>query len=208
MLTIESKQRICHMILLKDIKKWYKDLESNNTKMTTEYNKYHNSRLYKITTRKYPQLVYIGSTFFTVENRLYQHEADYKSYLKGFHNYVASFDIIKHGDYEITELCELFCNNNEELRQHEQDIINCFGHNKIIVNKHRAYRSPEQRQEYIKQYRQDNAEKIKEMDKRYRLKNAEKLKEKYNCECGGKYTSKHRARHFKSPKHQKYINNQ
>ena len=36
--------------------------------------------------------------------------------------------------------------------------------------------------------------------------NKDKLKEKFNCECGGRYTRHHKARHIKSRKHQDYIN--
>ena len=49
----------------------------------------------------------------------------------------------------------------------------------------------------------------KEWWKKYNEKNFEKLKlhkgKKYSCECGGKYTWSHQARHFRTEKHQKFI---
>jgi hypothetical protein len=36
--------------------------------------------------------------------------------------------------------------------------------------------------------------------------NKDYLNKKYDCECGGKYTTIHKSRHIKSKKHQDYIN--
>ena len=59
---------------------------------------------------------------------------------------------------------------------------------------------------------QKNKEKINEYCKNYKEKNREALeciaKQKHNCECGGKYTHQHRARHCDSKKHKKFIENQ
>ena len=74
--------------------------------------------------------------------------------------------------------------------------------------------------EKIKQYKQLNKEKIKEtakeyyelnkekkleLQKKWREKNKEKIKEKYECECGGKYTHVHKAQHLKTKKHKTFI---
>ena len=37
------------------------------------------------------------------------------------------------------------------------------------------------------------------------LKNREYYTEKHDCDCGGKYTTKRKAVHFKTQKHQEYI---
>ncbi len=47
----------------------------------------------------------------------------------------------------------------------------------------------------------------KSYDKKYKLKKAEKNKQKFDCECGGKYTFEHKSRHLKSLKHLKYCKN-
>ena len=66
--------------------------------------------------------------------------------------------------------------------------------------------------EYHKKYQEKNKEPIAKKKKIYWEKNkevfAEKRKKKFNCECGGKYSINHKARHFKSIKHQKYLEQQ
>jgi hypothetical protein len=52
-----------------------------------------------------------------------------------------------------------------------------------------------------KEYRENNKDKKKE----YREENKDKLNQKYECDCGGKYTHNHKSRHLKSQKHTKYI---
>ena len=46
-----------------------------------------------------------------------------------------------------------------------------------------------------RQYYLDNRDKI-----------LEKKRKKFNCECGGRYTYNHKAKHLNSKKHQNYIN--
>jgi hypothetical protein len=72
-----------------------------------------------------------------------------------------------------------------------------------------------------KQYRIDNADKIKQNNKQYRIDNADKIKQyrvdnanrlkalkkvKFVCECGGKYTNSGKAHHLKTKKHTNYSN--
>ena len=67
---------------------------------------------------------------------------------------------------------------------------------------------------YQKTYYEANKDEINEKRKEYGLeyyyKNKDKInkvsKEKYNCDCGGKYTRHNSKRHFKSKRHQAYIN--
>ncbi len=64
---------------------------------------------------------------------------------------------------------------------------------------------------YKKEYRIKNKEKIAEYKKEYKLKNKEKISkyqsEKFQCECGGKYTKSNKSIHEKSKKHLAFINN-
>ena len=55
--------------------------------------------------------------------------------------------------------------------------------------------------EYKKKYYQSNKGDILDKRKLYYDKNKEKLNENINCECGGKYQFRSKARHFKSKKH-------
>ena len=62
----------------------------------------------------------------------------------------------------------------------------------------------------VAEYRKNNLISIREKDvirgKIYRENNKEKRNAKYTCECGGRYTHANKSIHFKSKKHQDYIN--
>tara|TARA_R110001606_G_scaffold358699_1_gene510395 strand:+ start:137 stop:712 length:576 start_codon:yes stop_codon:yes gene_type:complete len=59
--------------------------------------------------------------------------------------------------------------------------------------------------EYNAEYRQEN----REYFENYRQENREELyrkqQEKFDCDCGGKYTRNHKNEHFKSKKHIRYL---
>ncbi len=52
----------------------------------------------------------------------------------------------------------------------------------------------------------NNLEKIYIPQQEYKADNEEKLKETFICACGSLYTFNHKARHFKTKKHQKFMN--
>ena len=60
-----------------------------------------------------------------------------------------------------------------------------------------------------KEYYKENKEKLNELNRIYRENNKNKLSikasEKFKCECGGKFTHVHKARHMRSQKHQNYL---
>ena len=66
------------------------------------------------------------------------------------------------------------------------------------------------KKEYDKQYKQNNKELINQKNKQYRENNRElinqKQNEKFDCICGGKYTMSNKIQHFKTRKHQNFIN--
>ena len=76
-----------------------------------------------------------------------------------------------------------------DLKMQEQERIDIEVN--PILNDKRAYNDLEYRRQYLKQYGIDNRETINK---------------KYNCSCGGRYTTKYKAKHYKSLKHQAYIN--
>ena len=85
-------------------------------------NKYQEAKIYKIVDQN-SNKIYIGSTCFSIEKRLYQHEANYKRYLVGGYNYVTVFDIMRGNNYRI-ELIEAYrCNDKKELSRREGEII-------------------------------------------------------------------------------------
>jgi predicted GIY-YIG superfamily endonuclease len=48
-------------------------------------------------------------------------------------------------------------------------------------------------------------EEMKGYDKEYYEENKERFNEKINCECGGRYTTKHKTRHLKSKIHTEWV---
>jgi len=158
--------------------------------------------------------VYIGSTIQPLSKRLGGHRSKYKCYLAGkTHNYT-SFKLIALGDYYI-ELLEHFpCNSKEELLAREGHFIRTTKHciNRCIAGRtKKEYRhdNKEQINEREKQYYQNNKERIAKRKKQYRQNNKDKIdkhkNQKYSCICGGKYTHRNKSQHFKTNKHNKFI---
>jgi len=76
-----------------------------------------------------------------------------------------------------------------------------------ILLRNKLYREKNKDQEKLRNkiFYQKNKEQEKLKKKIYYQKNKEKLRTKYNCPCGGTYSHKHKQRHFRTKKHQKYI---
>ena len=89
----------------------------------------------------------------------------------------------------------------EKCKQYREE------HKENILEKCKQYR--EEHKTEIKQYRDEHKEHISEYHKQYRTDNQEKIKEhknqKYTCDCGSRYTTQNKARHFKSHKHLEFI---
>jgi hypothetical protein len=136
-------------------------------------------------------LVYIGSTLNPLYKRKGQHKSNYKIWLKGEHNYVSSYEIIKYDDAYIELVEDYPCNTRAELERREGQIIreteNCCNRfiagrtyaeycqdNKEKINKKSAKWYQANKEQVAKQhakYRQANKEKISE----YRQVNKEKI---------------------------------
>lgn len=173
--------------------------------------------VYKLTCNKTKQ-DYYGSTELTVERRLGIHESHYKSYLEGNYNYYcSSFEIIKNNDYKIELLEE--CDDEPHMCDREDYYIISFpcvnirrGRVPGRTNKEWRETFKEEIKEYEKQRYEANKEKILENRKEYREtfkeEISEKRKEKYSCECGSIDIRKDdKARHERSIKHKKYLEN-
>ena len=80
----------------------------------------------------------------------------------------------------------------------------------IRLGQMKEYR--EQHSDYFKQrdreYHEHNKTRRNIYHKEYYYQNRDKANEKYDCECDGRYTHQHKASHFKSKKHQTFINQQ
>jgi len=99
---------------------------------------------------------------------------------------------------------EWYQDNKEQILQQKKEY---YANNKEqIAQKEKEYR--ENNKEKLKQYYANNKEKIAQQTKEYRENNKAKLNQKFQCECGGKYTHKNKPSHMKTNKHKKYLENQ
>jgi len=149
--------------------------------------RYKKGKIYKLICSETLDL-YIGSTIMSLYDRLRKHRCK--------NNECESRYFVD----PIIELIEDYpCNNRLELRKREQYFID----NNDCINKNKSYTTTtkEEEIEYRKKYYLEN----KERNKKYYLENKEKLNEKFNCDCGGKYTKTHEAKHKKTKKHKKYL---
>ena len=100
--------------------------------------KYQNSKIYKITDNL-SDMVYIGSTYKTLQQRLKTHEINLKNYTNGKYNFVTVFKILENNNYKIDLVENYPCNNKQELNIREGQIIKEYKNNKLnIVNKYIA----------------------------------------------------------------------
>ena len=159
--------------------------------------KYKNGKIYKLVSTGTP-IVYHGSTITSLEKRLSIH--------KSGRNTCASRELFDAGDVSIVLVEEYPCNNKYELESREriyiEFMLNNFTH-RVICNKTIPTRT-------MKEYEDANREHINEYRMKYRQDNRESLnekkREKFECDCGGRYTRCRKSEHFKTKKHLAYIN--
>ena len=173
---------------------------------------YANGKIYVIRNHV-NDFVYVGSTCQSLSKRFSWHKSHMKN--KKFQLYEAMMENGIENFY--IELIELFpCSCRDELHKREGQYIRKFdsfknGYNGCIAGrsgKEWENDNKEKIKERMKNYRDDNKEQIKKYNEEYRKVNKEKINEKFDCDCGGKYTKSHKARHLKTQKHIKYIDEQ
>jgi hypothetical protein len=161
---------------------------------------YNLGKIYKIKCNVTGQ-IYIGSTCEkTLARRLAGHVKHYKGYLNGKYHNVSSFKVLENGDYFIVLLESVNCENNDELKARERHYIE----NNVCVNKVIPGRT-------VKEYYEDNKEKIFKNMNEYYQANKEKIsgkkKNKVTCECGAIICKDWKSKHLKTAKHIHYIKN-
>tara|TARA_R110000744_G_scaffold30823_2_gene72805 strand:- start:4756 stop:5259 length:504 start_codon:yes stop_codon:yes gene_type:complete len=162
-------------------------------------NKYENGKIYKIINNEMAGLVYYGSTIQPLTRRMIEH----KSRSKKFN--CSSKSLFEYGTPEIILIENFPCNSKKELELEEGK----YHLDNDCINRYVAGRTEEGYRINIKEkkkiYRENNREKLNERNKIYYKNNKEKLNKKNDCECGGKYTTSHKANHNKSSKHLEFI---
>ena len=157
--------------------------------------------------------IYIGSTC-NFRSRKAEHKYDCNNQNRNHYNYNVYQFIREHGgwnNFSMVMIHEASVENKLQKEKLERQFIEQM---KPTLNssiptrtmKEWAESNKEKIAEQKKLYREANKEKILEQKKEYRDANKEKIKEKFNCECGGKFTLGSKARHMKTKKHQDYIN--
>jgi uncharacterized protein YbcC (UPF0753/DUF2309 family) len=125
---------------------------------------YSKTIIYKLINYDYPELVYVGSTTnFT--KRKQQHKSNCLNSNEKNHNLKVYVSIRKYGGWEnwnMIKICEYPCINKREAEQEEDKYMMEL---KANINSHRAFITDEEKNNYIKQYREDNKDIIKEKKK-------------------------------------------
>ena len=107
---------------------------------------------------------------------------------------------------------ENYYNKIDEIKETQKNYYQ--NHKDEYYERNQTYReeNPEKVKQYQKEYVENNQKQIQSYQENYREINKDKLKEwkntKVECECGGRYTLSHKAEHFKSQRHQNFLNNQ
>ena len=188
----------------------------------TNINKYQDGKIYAVR-NDITDDIYIDSTTIALSKRKVKHRCHAKKTPDVSFLYTCMNE--RGIEHFYIELVENFpCNSVEELRKREGEITREIG----TLNKRIEQRDMK---EYCRQYYQDSIERYRGNKKKWKENNREKVNEdarkqywkdpkgayekhkpwksiKHECECGGHYINGNKASHFKSQKHQAYINQQ
>ena len=123
--------------------------------------------------------VYIGSTTKSLKKRMDYHNYNFKYYLNGKQGWTTSFRILSLQNFEIISLARIPNVSNRILHSMEHAFI-------------RMYPSA------VNLYKPGNTDKCMLYDRNV----------KQFCGCGGSYSSNNKSTHFKTRKHQRWLNPQ
>ena len=173
---------------------------------------YQNGKIYKIVSDNTDK-IYIGSTTEKyLSRRLQGHLRNFKHGNK--RQKMSSYEILEFDKPQIILLEMCPCNTNAELKKRERHYIETLD----CVNKYIPGRTPqeyhldnkEKRNHKSAKHYEDNREHYNEMGSKRYYENKEEILKKgaevINCDCGLTYTHNHKARHYKSQRHIKLIN--
>ena len=166
---------------------------------------YQNGQIYRIVDNAYSKC-YIGSTCEDIRKRFTRHKEHYIEFKKGKANrrFCTSyylFDEFGVENCKVEWIEDYPCSCRKELEKQE----GYYQKNTECVNKYIAGRT-------YQEWAEDNKEHLKMYQSEYSKNNPEKRMLRnatvFECDCGLTYTYGHKARHFKSNKHQQYLQNQ
>jgi len=106
-------------------------------------------------------------------------------------------------NWYMIELEKFECLDERQAQKKENEYINIFNPD---MNDRKSFLSKEEKKNLYKNWEIKNKEKRSQQKAIYYQENKEYKNEQFYCECGGKYTFSHKARHFKTEKHQNWLN--
>ena len=150
---------------------------------------------------------YIGSTCKKLSHKMSRHVSVFNKFLKNGNDvklkYVLAFDIIKNHEYDRFIIERL---DNNLTKQEIKEKLDYYIEKMDCVNKTCHY---ENAQDWVNA-NSDYIENHNEMNNNinlYKEKNKINISyKKYDCPCGGKYLYIKRNYHYKTMRHQKYLN--
>ncbi len=136
---------------------------------------FQKAKIYKIT-NDYNDDVYVGSTCNSLVRRYIQHKSDSKNEKYQNRPIYKLINQIGFERFRIQLICDYPCEDKYQLRQKEGEYIKNIGNLNLL----QAGRT-------IKEYREDNKDKIEETTRNYNNKNIETIRERYR-----KYDEEHK----------------
>ena len=180
--------------------------------MTPKIVDYSKSVIYKIEHVDNPELLYVGSTTDFIRRKS-QHKRSCNNINGNMYNLKLYQLIRDNGNFDNFKciiIKEFPCNSRTELLIEEEN------HRKELqanLNSNRAYLSIDENKEQQKIFRSNNKDKAKIYNHLYqnkyyeinKIQINEKDKEKMTCQCGSIFRIAEKSRHYKSIKHNKFI---
>ena len=150
---------------------------SENNSSKKEYNRYNNSKVYKII-NTIDDTFYIGSTCTSLSKRLSQHKA--RSQLEKYkHNRVYNhLNEIEHQNIKIVLICEFYLDNKKQLLREENNYIEMYKNDPNCLNTSSAIRSPYAKTNEDRRYYEKHCDSILFKQQIYRNNNKEKIEKK------------------------------
>jgi len=156
---------------------------------------YSKAVIYKIEHMENPELLYVGSTTDFIRRKQQHKNICNNNNHKKYNCKV--YEMIRANDgwesFKIMIIKEFPCESKIELvieeEKHRKEL-------QATLNSYKAYRTNEERKEYLK-----------ELHTKHYEANKEKLKEKITCECGSIFRKSDKTQHEKSLKHCQFIQN-
>ena len=119
---------------------------------------------------------------------------------------IKNINVVCECGMEITKF-KLKQHQSRNIHKQNMEELNLYGRLLTKEERHMSETNVLKRKEQKRKDYEENRDKLLEKSKQYKIDNAEKLKERMDCECGKNILSKTINRHKKSKYHIKFIEN-